>query len=215
MADSITNTQATNAVVSDGVATGLNAIPLVGGVLSAISKFFNFSAMFGGETASKGTVDLASMTAPLLLQWTNVQLLKYPADSAGINEWYNNFQKSIGSDNAFHNYMTVHRNMMVQQKYLDSPMPREWDMAWNWIATYSGNPSAVIPIPLSVTYSSAFQSSIAGAILKNDTTGGTINGPVTNPNLFAGITGNISSTNIFLIIGLVGALLYLFLKGKK
>jgi predicted RND superfamily exporter protein len=182
--------------ITDSIDRITSSVPVVGGaigtVINVIGGLFN-----QGEQATKSDIEISDALRPLLKKWTDFQIASHPEDKIGLLEWENNFNASLGSSNALHNFMLVHKNMS-DAKYQKPPMELEWYKAWNSLAVASGVPSNQISIPAGTKDSFINSGTSAVTDVINKVTG-----------------QSLSSMNIIIIIVMIGTLSYLFFKGNK
>ena len=199
-----------------GVGAGIGSlIPGIGTVIGGfLGKLFG-GLISTGEHPTQADLDIGKALRPMMTAWTAYEISLHPGDSVGLTTWNNNLEGSLGSSNALHAFMTLQAEMMTN-KYKTPLLPLEFYKAWNILANMSGDMEAVIAVPAGAIYSNEYVTQTVNNTKQQGTTiiGAGNTKPITD--VIKNTTGiNLSSTNLFLIVGLVGALAFMFLKGKK
>ena len=178
----------------DTVSSVANAVPVVGGILSAVTNVIG-SIIPKKEGISQQAIQINNSMQPLIAQYCTEQNVLMPG-SVNVSLTVTNFSKVQGISAI---------KLWVQQWQVDGTYAKVAPhMPLSWFQNVNKALQSIpgLPIPANVTQTTSL-TSLTNAVQ-----------PITN-TLNKALGTNMSSTNIFLIIGMVGALAYFFFKGKK
>jgi hypothetical protein len=205
-----TGTAIGSVVPGVGTAIGATIGTIVGGLSSVIGTT--------KEGISEQAKQINNEMVQYIIQYDNMQNKLFP-NSVNVDQSVKDFQ-SVQGISALTLWMSQWQASDMFKK-VSPNMPLEW---------YQGVNKALqtlpkVPVPAGVVYSDNY---VSGVVANTPQTGGSVNyttGQLVNPikGTINSITDsvnkttgtNLSSTNIILILGLVGALTYMFFKGKK